>query len=209
MSNGAKKPSRAEVAYQILKERITNNRAAAGSMLSEVALAKELNMSRTPIREALKILQNEDLVEIIDGVGSFVKEITQKDIEDAYAVRQALEIFAAQTAINAFTAEELDRLEQCFLEIRRRMQAGEAVSIEEFINADWALHDQLLQKSGNRYAQAIIDNLSVVMWRYQALSVKSLCNTEKCLEEHLEIIECIRRKDLKGLVDMLKQHIQY
>ncbi|MCI8678339.1 MAG: GntR family transcriptional regulator [Lawsonibacter sp.] len=209
MTNETKKPSRAEVAYHILKDRIMSNQAPSGTLLSEVALTKELNMSRTPIREALKILESEDLVEIIDGVGSFVKKITEKDIEDAYAVRQVLEIFAAQTAITAFTAEELDSLEERFRLIQRRLQNGEAVSIEEFTNADWALHDQLLQKSGNRYAQAMIDNLSVVMRRYQALSVRLLCNTEKSLEEHLGIIECIRRRDLDNLTALLKNHIQY
>ena len=73
MTNETKKPSRAEVAYHILKDRIMSNQAPSGTLLSEVALTKELNMSRTPFREALKILESEDLVEIIDGVGSFVK----------------------------------------------------------------------------------------------------------------------------------------
>ena len=84
-------------------------------MLSEVALAQKLNMSRTPIREALKMLMRDDLVEIRDGVGTFVKSATQKDIEDAYAVRQALEVLAARTAIGAFSSEELDALEARFL----------------------------------------------------------------------------------------------
>ena len=100
-----KKTSRAEFAYDTLKRRILDNQLPPGAMLSEVALAQKLNMSRTPIREALKMLMRDDLVEIRDGVGTFVKSATQKDIEDAYAVRQALEVLAARTAIGAFSSE--------------------------------------------------------------------------------------------------------
>ena len=80
-----KKTSRAEFAYDTLKRRILDNQLPPGAMLSEVALAQKLNMSRTPIREALKMLMRDDLVEIRDGVGTFVKSATQKDIEDAVA----------------------------------------------------------------------------------------------------------------------------
>ena len=111
-----KKTSRAEFAYDTLKRRILDNQLPPGAMLSEVALAQKLNMSRTPIREALKMLMRDDLVEIRDGVGTFVKSATQKDIEDAYAVRQALEVLAARTAIGAFSSEELDALEARFAE---------------------------------------------------------------------------------------------
>ena len=115
-----KKTSRAEFAYDTLKRRILDNQLPPGAMLSEVALAQKLNMSRTPIREALKMLMRDDLVEIRDGVGTFVKSATQKDIEDAYAVRQALEVLAARTAIGAFSPEELDALEARF----RSLQYG-------------------------------------------------------------------------------------
>ena len=127
-----KKTSRAEFAYDTLKRRILDNQLPPGAMLSEVALAQKLNMSRTPIREALKMLMRDDLVEIRDGVGTFVKSATQKDIEDAYAVRQALEVLAARTAIGAFSSEELDALEARFRSLQVRLEQGETVRVEEF-----------------------------------------------------------------------------
>ena len=198
-----KKTSRAEFAYDTLKRRILDNQLPPGAMLSEVALAQKLNMSRTPIREALKMLMRDDLVEIRDGVGTFVKSATQKDIEDAYAVRQALEVLAARTAIGAFSSEELDALEARFRSLQVRLEQG------EFAEADWALHDQILQKSGNRYAQKATNDLRAVLRRYQYLSVRLLSRVEESLTEHLAILDCIRRRDLARLTELLENHIQY
>lgn len=203
------KLSRAEQAHQILKRQILENKVLPGTMLGEVALTRELNMSRTPIREALKMLKSEDLVEIRDGVGTFVKTVTKKDIRDAYAVRQVLEILAARTAIDEFTDEELDELEETFRSIQTRLARGEAVSVEEFADSDWKLHDQLIQKSGNRYAQQVAQTLETVMRRYQYLSVKLFSHVENSLEEHLEIVKSIRDKDLDKLTALLEHHIQY
>ena len=204
-----KKTSRAEFAYDTLKRRILDNQLPPGAMLSEVALAQKLNMSRPPIREALKMLMRDDLVEIRDGVGTFVKSATQKDIEDAYAVRQALEVLAARTAIGAFSSEDLDALEARFRSLQVRLEQGETVRVEEFADADWALHDQILQKSGNRYAQKATNDLRAVLRRYQYLSVRLLSRVEESLTEHLAILDCIRRRDLARLTELLENHIQY
>ena len=169
----------------------------------------QLGVSRTPIREALKMLMRDDLVEIRDGVGTFVKSATQKDIEDAYAVRQALEVLAARTAIGAFSSEELDALEARFRSLQVRLEQGETVRVEEFADADWALHDQILQKSGNRYAQKATNDLRAVLRRYQYLSVRLLSRVEESLTEHLAILDCIRRRDLARLTELLENHIQY
>ncbi|MCD8163953.1 MAG: GntR family transcriptional regulator [Synergistaceae bacterium] len=204
-----KKVSRAELAYHILKQGITSGRIAPGTMLGEVAIARDLNMSRTPIREALKMLKSDDLVEIRDGVGTFVNTFTQKDIEDAYAVRKALEMLAVHTAINAFSDEELDQMEENFHSIQRRLEGGENVSVEEFFEADWNLHDKIVQKSGNRYVKTAMRNLDAVLRRYQCLSVHMLSHTDTTVAEHLTIISLIRKKNLALLTELLECHITY
>ena len=175
----------------------------------DVVPNENLLSGRNPIREALKMLMRDDLVEIRDGVGTFVKSATQKDIEDAYAVRQALEVLAARTAIGAFSSEELDALEARFRSLQVRLEQGETVRVEEFADADWALHDQILQKSGNRYAQKATNDLRAVLRRYQYLSVRLLSRVEESLTEHLAILDCIRRRDLARLTELLENHIQY
>ena len=199
----------ADQVFEKLERDILSGKYPQGEILSELRLSGELGVSRTPIREALKMLMRDDLVEIRDGVGTFVKSATQKDIEDAYAVRQALEVLAARTAIGAFSSEELDALEARFRSLQVRLEQGETVRVEEFADADWALHDQILQKSGNRYAQKATNDLRAVLRRYQYLSVRLLSRVEESLTEHLAILDCIRRRDLARLTELLENHIQY
>lgn len=103
------------------------------------------------------------------------------------------------TAIGAFSSEELDALEARFRSLQVRLEQGETVRVEEFADADWALHDQILQKSGNRYAQKATNDLRAVLRRYQYLSVRLLSRVEESLTEHLAILDCIRRRDLARL----------
>ena len=92
-------------------------------MLSEKQLCATLNMSRTPVREAIHMLVTEDLLEVRDGVGTFVKERSKKDIGDAYEVRKSLEILAIQTSVNHFSEEELDELENTFRQMLERLRS--------------------------------------------------------------------------------------
>ena len=124
-------------------------------------------------------------------------------------VALALEVLAARTAIGAFSSEELDALEARFRSLQVRLEQGETVRVEEFADADWALHDQILQKSGNRYAQKATNDLRAVLRRYQYLSVRLLSRVEESLTEHLAILDCIRRRDLARLTELLENHIQY
>lgn len=184
-----KKTSRAEFAYDTLKRRILDNQLPPGAMLSEVALAQKLNMSRTPIREALKMLMRDDLVEIRDGVGTFVKSATQKDIEDAYAVRQALEVLAARDRHWRFLLRGAGRPGGPLPLPPGTAGTGRDCPRGGVCRRGLALHDQILQKSGNRYAQKATNDLRAVLRRYQYLSVRLLSRVEESLTEHLAILD--------------------
>lgn len=166
-------------------------------------------MSRTPIREALSMLAKEDLIEVRDGVGTFVKSRSQKDIEDAYELRRNMEVMAIQTAIDEFTEEELDDLEQEFRELYRRYREEDSLSVEEYEETDWQFHDMIVQKCQNRYIRVVMDVVRTVLKRYQSLSIRAVVNVENSMKEHLEIIEAIRKKNLEEAQKLLKEHIQY
>jgi len=198
-----------EIAYDTIKDAIIHNEIKPGTMLSEKQLCDSLKMSRTPVREALRMLETEDLIEVRDGVGTFVKERSQKDIEDAYELRMHMEVLAIQTAIYEFTEEELEKLEQCFQEMDLRYRSGGTLSIEEYGEADWNLHDMIVRKSKNRYVKIVMDVIRTPLKRYQSLSVKVISNIENSMREHLEIIEAIRKQDLPQAQAILERHIQY
>lgn len=205
-----KKTSRAEFAYVTLKRRILEQSASPrAAMSARWPWPEAEHEPAPPFREALKMLMRDDLVEIRDGVGTFVKSATQKDIEDAYAVRQALEVLAARDRHWRFLLRGAGRpggplpLPPGTAGSRGDCRRG------EFADADWALHDQILQKSGNRYAQKATNDLRAVLRRYQYLSVRLLSRVEESLTEHLAILDCIRRRDLARLTELLENHIQY
>lgn len=209
MGSQMRKKNLTEIAYDTLKQQILENYIRPGTMLSEKSVAQDLNMSRTPVREALKMLKSEDFLDIKDGVGTYVKTISRKDIEDAYEVRKSLEILAAKTSIYNISETEVDELENRFLEIKEKYQQGFSLSVEEYAETDWMLHDLIVKKSANKYVERVTGEISAILRRYQFMSVKSFSNAENSINEHLEIVSCIRSKDLQGLTDILSQHIEF
>lgn len=111
--------------------------------------------------------------------------------------------------IGAFSSEELDALEARFRSLQVRLEQGETVRVEEFADADWALHDQILQKSGNRYAQKATNDLRAVLRRYQYLSVRCSPGWRRALRSTWPSWTGIRRRDLARLTELLENHIQY
>ena len=198
-----------EVAYEQIKSMIVNNIYRQGMMLSEKQLCATLNMSRTPVREAIHMLVTEGFLVVRDGVGTFVKEQSQKDIEDAYEVRRVLEVLAVQTSMYRFTDEELDDLEAMFLDIQRRYHSHDGLSIEEYADADWKFHDMIVRKSENEYVEIVIAPIRMTLQRYQQMSVSVIADVESSLNDHLEIIQCLRRRDKEKLIQLLEQHICY
>jgi len=209
MGSQMRKKNLTEIAYDTLKQQILENYIRPGTMLSEKSVAQDLNMSRTPVREALKMLKSEDFLDIKDGVGTYVKTISRKDIEDAYEVRKSLEILAAKTSIYNISETEVDELENRFLEIKEKYQQGFSLSVEEYAETDWMLHDLIVKKSDNKYVERVTGEISAILRRYQFMSVKSFSNAENSINEHLEIVSCIRSKDLQGLADILSRHIEF
>lgn len=209
MPERAKRRNRTETAYETLKKRILEQQIQPGAMLGEIAIAKELEMSRTPVREALKMLKSEDLLEIRDGVGTFVKSISRQDIKDAYEVRKALELLAIQTAILCITDEEIEMLRQNFLVIQGKLMDGTWVSVEEYAHADWALHDLIIQRCENKYVHKITGDMGAVLRRYQCMSVGELAQAGQSLQEHLMILDGIQARNVEQTTQLLSQHIQY
>ncbi len=204
-----KKKSRMEIAYEELKQGIMSNRLKPGEMIGENYLTTVFQMSRTPIREAIRRLESEGLVEVKDGVGTFVTEISSEEIADAYEVRKALEILAVKTAIFHFSEEETAHLETCFRALYERVRHGGNVTVDEYADADWMLHDLIIMKSHNRFVKTAMDAICMNLKRYQYMSVKAFQNVEKSMEEHLEIIQGIREQNLEKVTRILNVHIEF
>ena len=149
------------------------------------------------------------VLEVRDGVGTFVRGFSSKDIQDAYELRRVLEVLAIQTAAARFTDEELDELERLFRDMLDRLEHGGALSVDEYAATDWKLHDMIIRKCDNRYVKNAMGNIEATLKRYQGLSVRSMADAGVSLREHLDILEGIRRGDRERLTRLLEQHVHY
>ncbi|MDF2676826.1 MAG: transcriptional regulator GntR family [Bacillota bacterium] len=204
-----KKKNLREIAYSQLKDDIFKNRIKPGDCLSENLIASEFNMSRTPVREALRMLESEDLVEIKDGIGIYVKTISFKDIKDIFEVRKAIETLAIKTSINRIMDYEVDELREKFIDLLNEHEHGVDVSLEKFASVDWELDELIVNKCNNDYIISIIKEINAKIRRYQYLSHEAYNDVKESTEQHLKILSLIKEKKLEELIEENEKHIDW
>ncbi|MEW6663067.1 MAG: GntR family transcriptional regulator [Bacillota bacterium] len=203
-----KKSNLAQTAYVQIKEAIIYAKFKPGDYLSENMLADVLEMSRTPVREALKELANENLVEIVPGRGACVKEISLKDIKEIYELRKVLECLAAESAVSNITDTEIEELENAWLSIQSKVQQKEQVEWEIVSRCDNKLHNLLIDKCNNSHLKNFMSVLNQQIFRYQLLTAQTLGDVENTIQQHLEIISLLKERNTEQLLPLLRQHIE-
>lgn len=196
------------IAYETIKNSIINNEIKPGDHLSETIIAQTLGMSRTPIREAIKILQSEDLVEVHNGVGIFVKHVTIKDIYELFEVRAALECTALRSAMENITEGEINHMEEKWIDLKNRADLGEEIDLDEIAHWDNELHSLIVRKCNNNYLIDIMSSIKLKVLRFQRMSAKSLGNEKDTINQHLEILKLLKERDIDKLSQLLRIHIK-
>ncbi len=196
-----------KVAYDRIKADIVQHRIKAGECLSGCALARQLNMSRTPVREALKLLENEGFVEIRNGVGIHIKEITKKDILEIIEVRVALECAALDASAFAIDPEALRKLEENWLKLEKDYQNGSLNDLDKVMRLDYQLHDFIVASSHNAYLLEMIKNVSDRFKRLQYLSVMALGDVHDTINQHLKLLDGLKKGRTREMGKLLREHI--
>jgi len=204
-----KKKNLSRKAYIELKNDIYRNKIKPGDCLSENLIASELNMSRTPVREALRMLENEDLVEIKDGIGIYIKSISLTDIEDIFEVRKVLETLALKTSIYRITDEDIANLEKKFNDLLSDYNKGMNVSMDSFVCIDWELDELIVSRCRNKYVISTMDDIKAKIIRYQYISYESLNSLEESTAQHLKILSLIRNKNVQEIIKVNEEHIDW
>ncbi len=197
----------ARAAYEQIKEAIIYTKFKPGDTLSENMLASVLGMSRTPVREALKELAREDLVEILPGRGVFVKDISLKELKDIYEMRAVLECLAVKTAIVNISEDEIAGMKKSWLSILDHNRQEE-VAWERISSLDNLFHRMIIDKSDNVSLREIMGLVNQKILRFQLLSAQALGDVEDTVRQHLAIIELIETRDAEKLVPVLALHIE-
>lgn len=201
---GNNKKTLKEKVYLTLKERILSQKLRAGDSLSEVDLAKELGVSRTPVRDALLRLQKDMFLEILPNRGAHVTFITLKDLKDTFQLLQILEGAAARMAAELIDQTKLAELEQEFIALQ---QKGNIIDYKEEQGVGLQLHEIVLQSTGNG---RMIDILKSIREQIRTLcqnSIKCPGRAKEAIQEHLEVISALKQKDGFAAENAMVTHV--
>lgn len=191
--------------YEHLREEILSDRLLPGTELSEVALSKELAISRGPIREAMGRLAAEGLITVRPRRRAEVRSLTQQELVDAYQVREALEVLAVRLAIPRVTEADLTRLDRL---IDRMAEHARTRSVREFFAANVEFHETLCELSGNTKLQEVHHRLEGEIGRFQARTLAQRGSLDDSLTEHRAIVAAIRLRDADKAAELTAAHVR-
>lgn len=194
-----------DVVFRTLRKGILRGDLQPGERLMEIQLANRLGVSRTPIREAIRMLELEGLVVNVPRKGAHVSKITEKDLRDVLEVREGLEELAVDLAIERISDEELDELYQASRNFEKMVNSADLTDLAE---ADEKFHGIIYEATGNRRLVQLISNLRDQMYRYRVEYLKDEANRKSLIQEHDELWESLRTKNVKAAEAYMRQHIE-
>jgi DNA-binding GntR family transcriptional regulator len=199
------RPLYEEVA-ELLRQRIFAGKAGdmePGAWIDELKLAQEYGISRTPLREAIKVLAAEGLVTMKMRRGAYVTEVNAKDLRDVFHLMAVLEADAAGTVASTATAEQLLELEALHQQLEKSVKDR-----VKFFQLNEAFHIKLLEVANNRWRDQMVADLRKVMKLNRAQSLLKAGRIEESLAEHAAIMAALTSRDPAAAQVAMRAHIQ-
>jgi DNA-binding GntR family transcriptional regulator len=190
-----------EEVAELLRQRIFQRELEPGSWIDELKLAEEYGISRTPLREALKVLAADGLVTMKMRRGAYVTEVSDKDLADVYHLLSLLESDAAGVVAERATDAQLQELQA----LHAKLEAAVG-SRDRFFTLNERFHMRLLEIAGNRWRDQMVADLRKVMKLNRHNSLLKSGRIEESLAEHGAIVEALARRDAKAAVQRMQQH---
>lgn len=187
---------------------ILTDELKTGEPLLETALAEALDMSRTPVREAITLLEGEGLVRVVPGKGAFVSEISLEDFKEINDLRSCLEPLAALSAIGNIDEGELDDEIRRWSAFKEITDAGEPLDSAEIARADGNLHDLIARGSNNRRLRQFLNILATQRGRHVFIMWRSGRFNREIILQHLQILDCLKRRDPDKLRKAIQEHME-
>lgn len=198
------KPIR-EIAYETLKHAIITGDIPAGSRIVETEYADRMHISRTPLREALRKLERDGLVEYILRRGVVVRAFTINDVEEIYTIRNALEMLTLPSIIKNATPEDIAALRERLNEMD---DFDKHNNIAELSPRARAFHWQLTHISGMNRILRAIEGQDEYITRFSALSIAKENRRHAAHKEHYQLVEYVESKDLENFERLMRKHIE-
>ncbi len=194
-----------DVVFQTLRTAILRGDLKPGERLMELQLADQLGVSRTPIREAIRMLEQEGLAIMIPRKGAEVAQMSEKDVDDVLQIRCALEELAVRLSCHNMTLDDLRKLA---LARDRFAEMTKTENIQDIATADMNFHDIIYEASENPKLQALMTNLREQVYRYRVEYLKNPSVYPALIREHEQLYEAIRNRHAEEAAEIIRQHLQ-
>jgi DNA-binding GntR family transcriptional regulator len=216
MQEMSSKRNLSEKAYRYIKSKVMAGDMVANGVLSEESIAKEMGISKTPVREAIRQLSIEGVLEQIPRYGTVVRELTLKDIVEIGELREALEPYAVAKGVKNLTGEGVFLLKGLCEEIKElmgRLVKSKKEFLDErdtrrFLAVDLGFHMTMIRASQNKRIMDILINARSLARLFGAMHKIDLSKLEKTYERHIKILKAVVRKEPELAAEAMLEHIK-
>jgi DNA-binding GntR family transcriptional regulator len=192
-----------QVANQ-LRRMIVSGELAAGEKIRVNELAEQLDVSLTPLREALKVLAGEQLVALLPNRGAIVAPLTVEDTRQLFEAIAGIEAMAAELAAKRITPGQLAELEERHERMRSSFESGDN---SQYFEMNREIHDMVVEFAGNPILVQIRSQLAIRAERARFMAVASGTHRLEAMQEHEDLMEALRQGDAKRAHDTWRQHL--
>ncbi len=189
----------------MLRDLIMTGKLKEGDKINENELCETLGISKTPLREALRVLSVEGLIRLVPHRGSFVTKPTFEEIAEMFDVMSLLEGFCAREACQKMTQKNFVRLEKLHAKLEDNFEIRDQ---EEYIRTNNQYHSLVQKIAGNRTLNQIVNGLrkKILLYRFQSLNLPE--RFEHSIREHRDLLEAFRQRDQKRAEALMRKHLQ-
>jgi len=190
---------------ETLRDYIMKGNLKPGERLTEPKLSAMLGISRTPIREALRLLENEGFIDIFPRRGAVVSDITAKDVDEIFVIKTKLESLAARLAVENISEADIKKM----MDINEKMaKYSETKNVVNLIKLNAEFHNIFIEKSNNSRLIKFIESLNKQFKRVTAYSFTEAGRIKKVLEEHANIIDAFVKRDADRVEQLVDLHVK-
>ena len=194
-----------DIAYEQLKHAIISGDIPAGSRIVETAYAEKLHISRTPLREALRKLERDGLVEYVLHRGVVVRAFTIHDIDEIFTIRNAMMMLILPSIVENATPEDIEKLKSILAEMDI---AQEKADVEALALLNRSFHSTFEHLSDKRRILSVIDSQEEYIIRFSAVAIASIVHRSTAHQEHHQLVEYLANHDLENLKKLMHNHLE-
>ena len=194
-----------EIAYEVLKHAIVTGEIPAGERIVETDYADRLHISRTPLREALRKLERDGLVEYVMRRGVVVRAFTIADVDEIYTIRNALEMLTLPAIVKNVAEGDIRSLKEMLNQMDAALREN---SIEKLSTLSRAFHSQIMHISSQPRILRVIESQDEYITRFSAMSIAQESRRLEAHQEHHQIVGCLEKRDLPRLQALMQKHIE-